>query len=275
MLFSIIIISYNSEKNILPCLTSINNNCHAKIEIIIIDNAFKDRIAKIIKRRFSQVKFTENRINVGFAKAANQGARIAKGEYLLFLNPDTVVKKNCIEEMIKFLESKKDAVVVGCKLLNPTGSLQPSCGNFPTISNIILDRIPIINKLFKTEIIRQENYYQSEQSPDWISGGFFLVRRDIFLELGGFDEKYFMYVEDIDFCYRVKEKGYKIYYNPDVEIVHYDMGRSKERKVLKSINMRKGFSMFFKKYKYPLYYSLWQAILRIEAFLKTFLKIKQ
>ncbi len=264
-MISIIIVTYDSESSIQGCLESIYKKNNLALEIVLVDNASKDQTVNIVNNYPLRLVVIKNKKNIGFAAAVNQGARIARGEYLLFLNPDTVVKKGCIEEMVSFFEKKKDAAVVGCKVVNPDGTLQPSCGSFPTIGNIILDRIPILNKFFKTELIRQEDFYSKEQTSDWISGVFFMVRRDVFGKLGGFDEKYFLYVEDIDFCYRAKQAGYKIYYNPKAEIIHYDMGKSKERKKFKAQQMRKGFSIFFEKYKSSYYLFLWKMVLAVES----------
>lgn len=271
-MISTIIITFNSQNQIEECFKSLEINKKIQLEILVVDNNSIDKTCQIIQKKFFHVKLIKNKANIGFAKACNQGAKIAKGKYLLFLNPDTIVKPGCIEKVVDFLEKKKDAAVVGCKMLNTDGSLQSSCGNFPSISNIILDRIPIINKIFKTVLIRQEDFYTKEQNLDWVSGAFFLVKKDVFFKLGGFNERYFMYIEEIDFCYRAKKAGYKIYYNPKAEIIHYDMGKSKERKLAKANNMRKGFSIFFKKYKSPLYFDIWQKILKIESVLKPHLR---
>lgn len=273
MFLSIIIITHNSEKFIKNCIDSVSRQNNITKELIIIDNFSIDNRISTFKKKYIKIRNIVSKTNFGFAKACNQGAKIANGKYLLFLNPDTIIRPYCIKEMIRFLDSKKDAGLVGCKILNPDGSLQPSCGNFPTIFNIVFDRVPVINKIFKTELIRRDSYYQKEECPDWISGSFFLVRKDVFLKLGGFDEEYFMYAEDIDFCYRVRKAGYKVYYNPNAEIIHYDMGKSKERKGFKAKNMRKGFSIYFRKYKSPLYFSLWRSILRVESLFKVFLNI--
>lgn len=276
MKLSIIIVTYNSEHYIKQCLSSLlklnTKNKNYDVEIIIVDNFSSDNALQTIKMEFPQVTVKKNRENLGFADAANQGAKIAKGDYLLFLNPDTVVKADCIEEMVNFLKKKKDAAVVGCKVLNTDGTLQPSCGSFPTISNIIFDRISVINILFKTELIRQANFYNKEKTPDWISGVFFMVKKDIFEKLGGFDERYFLYVEDVDFCCRARKAGFKIYYNPKAQIIHYDQGRSKERRPFKAKQMRKGFSIFFEKYKSPLYFFIWRTILTIESLFKPSLR---
>lgn len=260
----IVIITFHSKKEIKNLITSLSVYRSKKTNIIIVDNASIDETFLSFKKLFPDIHIVKNRKNLGFAKAANQGAKIAKGEYLLFLNPDTVVNPETVQTIIKVLKSKKDAPIVGCKTFNKDGSLQPSCGNFPTISNIILDRIPILNKIFSTELIRNEKYYEKEQTPDWVSGAFFLVKKSIFEELGGFDEQYFLYVEDVDFCYRAKKAGYKIYYTPNASIIHFDQGKSKERKKFKALQMRRGFSLFFSKHKPSFYLNLWKMLLFIE-----------
>ncbi len=266
MHLSIIVVEYNST--IKNCISTLE--FFQSIEIIIIDNSTKKNNIKFL--RGVEYKYIKNTKNNGFAKAANQGARVAKGEYVLFLNPDTIAKPKSIEKMLTFIKDKKNAAVVGCKVLNPDGTLQPSCGNFPTITNILLDRIPIMNKIVRTQLIRQKNYYDTQQQPDWVSGVCFLARKDVFQKLGGFNEEYFMYVEDVDFCYRAKRAGYKIFYTPEAEVMHYDQGRNEERKLNKAKNMRKGFSLFFQQHKTTLDFSLWQAVLTIESVFRLNLK---
>lgn len=268
---SIIFINFHSEILIKNLLLNLNKLIDKpELEIIIVNNTIYKNNKRFLSS-FSINKIFFNTSNIGFARAANQGAKIAKGEYLLFLNPDTIIKPKAITKMIEF-SKKLNADIAGCKLLNIDQTLQPSCGKFPTIANIIFDRIPFVNQFIQTQLIRQKSYYEKAQTPEWISGAFFLVKRSVFEKLGGFGESYFMYVEDIDFCYKAKKAGFRIYYNPDIEITHFDHGKLPERKINKAINMRKGFSIFFKKYKNPLYFSLWKLILFIESFFKPHLK---
>jgi O-antigen biosynthesis protein len=264
---SIIIVTFNCQNYILDCLSSVLK-VNIGQNIFVVDNGSFDETPDIINKKFLEVRLIKNKVNLGFAAAANQGAEIANGKYLLFLNPDTVVKPDSIDQMLRVVKSNNKIGIAGCKILNSEGLLQPSCGNFPTIANIILDRIPSVNKILKTELIRKKNYYDYGQTPDWISGAFFLVRKDIFTKLGGFDEDYFMYIEDVDFCFRAKQAGYKVYYNSDASIVHYDMGKFGQRKIFKARNMRRGFSLFFKKYKPFWYVFIWQATLAIEKLFK-------
>ncbi len=266
--FTGVIVTFNNEGTVGCLLRSIPSRC----QLIIIDNFSGDKTCQIVKDNSTKIRLIKNKKNLGFAAAANQGARLAKSDYLLFLNPDTLVKPGAIEKTLNFAKAKKDATVVGCKVLSLDRSLQPSCGRFPTIFNIVLDRIPIINKFIQTEQIRQENYYSKIQNPDWVTGAFFLVKREVFEKLGGFDEKYFMYVEDVDFCYRAKKAGYKIYYNPRAEIIHYNQGKMRQKGRFKARHMRRGFTIFFEKYKPYWYLNIWKTILAIEKLLRPSLR---
>lgn len=257
---SVIVVTFNQKR------TS-NSSLMVKWsqEIIVVDNASKNK--SFSKKKISNVIVISNNKNLGFARACNQGVKIAKGEYLLFLNPDTVVKKDFFEKLENFV--KKERVdIVGFKTLNKDGTLQFSCGNFPTILNIVLDRIPLLSKIFSTELIRKENYYKDKQYPDWVSGACLLVRRDVYEKLKGFDEKYFLYVEDIDLCLRAKMKGYQVCYNPNLEIIHLDEGKTEKKKDFKAKQIRIGFTIFFAKYRSSLYVSIWKTILLIESFFK-------
>jgi GT2 family glycosyltransferase len=246
-MLSIIYVSYNSDKEIKSSIKSIEENYSGPKEIIIVDNS-KD--------------------NVGFAAGANKGALSAHGEFLLFVNPDTVIKPNSVSKMITFMQENKDAGVVSCKVLNPDGSLQPSCGCFPTVLNCMLDRTHILNRLIKTELIRKNNYYGKEQTPDWISGVFFLTTKEVFEKLKGFNEDYFMYVEDIDYCYRARSLGYKTYYLPEPGVVHYNTNKSKEAIARKSKYMRVGLSTYFNSYKSSCYNRIWRVVSKFERMLK-------
>jgi hypothetical protein len=270
---SIILITYNNVHELPLCLAALSNAYkNITTEIIIADNASTDDALKKIKLT-SNEKLIKNKYNFGFAKACNQAAKIAKGKYLLFLNPDTIVTQDTISEMLRIIKGKKDKGILGCKVLNRDKTIQPSCGNFPTIFNVFLDRIPLFNKTIRTQLIRNEAYYQHDHEPDWISGVCMLMAKKTFFSLNGFDEKYFLYVEDVDLCYRAKKAGYKIYYSPNATIYHKDMGKTKNRKPFKARQIRKGISIFFTKYKSRSYCFLWQTLLRCESILRPTMKI--
>lgn len=265
MSISIIIVTYNSQTEINSVLKSIFSSNNKGGEIIVVDNASRDKTTAIIRKNFPSVNLIINKKNLGFAKAANQGAKKARGGILLFLNPDTKIFPDTIFKIIQFAQIKKIFGAIGGQVLNTDGSVQPSCGCFPTLINIVADRIPKINTLFPTELIRQKNYYRTEQSPDWLSGVFFLTPKKLFQKLHGFDEQYFLYLEDVDYCYRLNNLRYPVYYFSEAKIVHKNQGKLIPKKAFKAYQIRRGFSIFFTKFKSPVYCLIWHIILQLES----------
>ncbi len=209
---SIIIINYNTKKITLDCIKSIHNsNPKINYEIIVIDNNSSENFPKS-----KDYKLISNSSNLGFSKANNQGINIAKGKYIFLLNSDTIVKKGSIDKLVEFAKTTKDVGVVVPKLLNPDGSIQPSCFRLQTIW-----------LAFKHYFLRQKNlldkYAPKTSSPITVECAVmaaFLITPEALQKVGKLNEKYFMYFEDFDYCKKVNEAGLKIYYLPDSEIIH-------------------------------------------------------
>lgn len=218
---SIIIVCLNNKDLVVDCVKSIKNEgSGVKKELIVVDNGSNDgsQIAvKKLQKSVPNLYLIENVENLGYSKANNQGIERAKGEYLLLLNSDTIVKKRALGKMIKFARETKDAGVVGPKLLNVDGSLQASCFHFPTIKNAIREYWLGATGLF-------EKYAPEGIDPatvDAVVGAAFLITPSAFKKVGMLDERYFAYFEDIDYCRNVWKVGLKVYYYPISEIVHY------------------------------------------------------
>lgn len=226
MVLSIIIPSFNNKKFLDICLRSIfKETKKLAFETMVIDNASTDGTLELIKKNFPQVTLVENQENLGFAKACNQGAKKAKGKYLLFLNQDTEIKAKSLEKMIAFMEKDKKIGISGCKILDKKGKLQPSAGFLPRLSKVFfwaffLDDFPVINKFLNPYHQNNKKFYNKEREVGWVSGAFLLVRKSVFEKIKGFDEKFFMYTEEVDFCYQVKKSGLKVFFTPQVFIVH-------------------------------------------------------
>jgi GT2 family glycosyltransferase len=218
---SIIILSYNTKDLLHASLTSLVKQLDlTSYEIIVVDNASSDDSVEMVKKDFTDVKLIENDENAGFAKGCNLGAKHAKGEYTLFLNSDTQLKENHLDEMATFLEMHEKVAVIGGKFHNTDGSIQRSFGKFYTLPSVFL----MLTTGDKGELLR--NTSNTLQYVDWVSGGFMLVRRSVFDSLGGFDEHFFMYIEDMELCYRVKKLGYQVAYYPKTVIEHVGHGSS-------------------------------------------------
>jgi GT2 family glycosyltransferase len=237
---SILIVNYNTRELTLNCLRSVlESDTSYEFEVIVIDNSSKDDSVAQIQRHFPQVQLIANDRNVGFAKANNQGINIAKGRYILLLNSDTIVQKDTLETMLRFMDEHPQVGAGGCKVVLPDGSLDKACKRgFPTPSASFYYAFGIA-KLFPSHP-RFNQYQLSHLDPDdeypvdCLVGAFMLVRREAIEQVGLLDEEFFMYGEDIDWCYRMKQAGWQIYYYPRTQIIHYK-GASSRRKPFKII----------------------------------------
>ena len=224
---SVIILNFNTLELTKICISSL---LHSKLgtyamEVIVCDNASTDGTDKMVKTEFPSVTFIQNGGNVGFAAGNNPGIKKSKGRYVLLLNSDTEVPENTIREMIRFMDAHPKAGAATCKLLLMNGSMDPACHRgMPTPWNGFTYYTKL-EKLFPT-IKLFSGYHQLYKNlttiheVDCISGAFFLVRREVIDTVGMLDEAYFMYGEDVDWAYRIKEAGWQIWFNPSVTILH-------------------------------------------------------
>ncbi|MDD3044778.1 MAG: glycosyltransferase [Candidatus Delongbacteria bacterium] len=258
---SVVIVNYNVKYFLENTVRSLIDTVKdLSYEIIIVDNASRDGSKEHITSKFPDLNYIYNESNLGFAKANNQGLKIAKGDYVLILNPDTIVKENSVNLLINYLRKNEKTGLVTCKIIGPEGTLDASCHrSFPTIWNSFC-HLSGLSKLFpNSKIFASYNLLYLEDDRiaevDAVSGSFMLLRKSIIDEGILMPEDYFMYGEDIDFCYQIKRRGYKIEYVPISEIVHYRGQSSKKDK----IKLRKYFfdSMkIFVKKNYTSKYSL-------------------
>jgi len=223
---SIVIVNWNVKKYLEKCLVSIfRETKNIRFEVFVIDNASQDGSAEMVRSNFPEVKLINNKKNIGFAKANNQGIKEARGEFVLLLNPDTEIIESAIEKMVKFVEENSKCGVAGCKLLNPDRTLQPSIKRFPTLFSQILILLKLHHLFPKLKPLR--NYfaldfdYTQEQEVDQVMGAFFLTRKEVLDKVGFLDENYYIWFEEVDFCRRVEDAGWKVCYSPRARIVHH------------------------------------------------------
>lgn len=224
---SLIIVSYNTKDILQECLTSVFQSSEDFTkEVIVVDNASHDGSIEMVEKEFPQVTLIQNKENLGFSKANNIGVKQSKGEYVLFLNSDTVVTKNVFAEMVSFMEKHTDAGAATCRVELRNGELDDAAHRgFPTPWNAFcyffgLTRLFPHIKFFSGYTIGWENMAAIHRI-DVLAGAFMIVRRTAGEEVGWWDEDYFWYGEDIDFCFTLKEKKWQIYYVPTVSILHY------------------------------------------------------
>ncbi len=224
---SVVIVSYNVKEFLQQCIFSLRKSLeNYQAEIIVVDNNSVDGTGEILKRSFPDVRLFENEENVGFAAGCNQGLEVASGKYFLLLNPDTIIQEDTIPTMIDFFEEHPDSGAAGCRILNADGTLQLACRrSFPT-PWVAFTKLIGLSSLFPRSR-RFGRYNLTYLNPnemaqvESISGSFLMFRREIFEKIGGLDETYFMYGEDIDYCFRIRQEGWNIYYVPDTKIIHY------------------------------------------------------
>jgi GT2 family glycosyltransferase len=222
---SVIIVSYNVRQYLLDCLRSLEDNCRdIDHETIVIDNASNDGSSRAVEKFFPEIKLISNGRNLGFAAANNQGYRISKGEYILLLNPDTVVRPGAIQTVLQFIKDTLDAGLAACRLLNSDGSLQKSIMNMPSVKEY-LTRALFIDRIF-FDRHKRSTYYRKEPFTIGMAGGaFMLLRRTALSGDKIFKNSGFMYAEEPDVCIRLWESGWKVYFVPGCEIIHHG-GRS-------------------------------------------------
>ena len=226
---SIAIVNWNTKELLKACLESIFKQTRGlDYEVWVVDNGSSDGSAEMIRKEFPQVRLIENMTNVGFAKANNQILRQSSGEYVLLLNSDTQIIGNAIKELFHFMDAHPEAGAGGCQLLNRDGSLQASCGRFPKLISIFFGG-EIVNRFFKkifknrtffAEYGLNEKDHHSFQDVDFVKGCCIILRKSALEKAGLLDENLFMYFEEMDLCYRIKQKGYKILYSPQPKVLH-------------------------------------------------------
>jgi len=224
---SIIIVNWNTKEYLLQCLGSIYQFVKGlEKEVIVVDNGSIDGSMVAARKRFPETMFIENQINLGFAEANNQALSLSKGKYILLLNPDTRMKEGNIESLLSFMDSHPEAGIVGAQLLNPDGSKQNSIANFPSLATELLNK-SLLRWLFPEKFPGKEKDYPEPFEVDSVIGACMMVRRDALNQVGLLDEDYFLFLEETDWCYRMKRAGWKIYHVPQAEVYHFQ-GKSAE-----------------------------------------------
>jgi len=227
---SVCIVTWNNEKVIDECLVSLFlNSSETAIEVILVDNNSSDRTVELVKKRHPSVKVLSPNVNLGFARANNLALSQARGSYVLFLNPDTVIHS----QVLAYAKSKMDADpklgVLGCRLLSSDGTTQLTCASdFPTPWNtfcegVFLHRLSRILPIFRFFSSRSLEHWDhlTEKEVETISGAFMFCRKCVLDEIGGFDPGFFMYGEDIDLCARIRKAGFRVWYDPTHVVTHY------------------------------------------------------
>ncbi len=238
MKISIIIVSWNVSDLLEKCLTSIfKSTCGFELEVFVVDNNSKDDSVEMVKEKFAAVNLIVNDYNAGFAKANNQAISLATGDYILLLNPDTELFEDTLAQSVDFMVANPACGVMGPKMLYGDKSLQPSVRRFPKPWPVLLMLLKIPKILPKIKPI--ENYlavdfdYSKPATVDQVMGAYMFIRKEVFKKIGTLDEDFFIWFEEVDFCFRAKQALYQVWFNPKAVIIHYGGTSFAQQQVIK------------------------------------------
>ncbi|WP_268747035.1 glycosyltransferase family 2 protein [Methylotenera sp. N17] len=219
---SIIFVSYNTAEMTKKAIDLVKQSKHQlNLEIFVVDNASRDGSAEMVAQIFPDVTLITNAINVGFGRANNQVLPQYRGRYVLLLNTDAFVEADTIQKTVAFMDSHPTTGILGVKLLGRDGVLQPSCRYFPTPFNIFLNRTGLFKLFPSTQLVDDMAWdHQSVRDCDWVPGCYYLIRKEAIDQVGLFDQRYFLYYEEVDHCYATKQAGWQVTYYPDAPVVH-------------------------------------------------------
>lgn len=234
----IIIVNWNTRDLLERLLTSIECSGLAEgVTCIVSDNDSSDGSVEMAGMRFPWARVMDNKINLGYGAAANSAIEASTGEFILLLNSDTEIFEDTIERLVSFMDQHSQAGAVGPRLVNPDGSLQYSCRRFPDIwmgtLHALLGLVWKSNP-YTRKYKMQDWDHQTIKVVDWISGAAMFLRRRAVEEIGLFDERYFMYVEDVDLCWRLRKAVWQVFYYPNSSVLHH-IGKSSEKKTSRMI----------------------------------------
>ncbi|MCX7995856.1 MAG: glycosyltransferase [candidate division WOR-3 bacterium] len=274
---SIVIVNYNVKHFLEQCLMAIEKAKHnLNIEIFVVDNASVDGSQAMIKKKFPNVLLIENSKNLGFARANNQALKIARGRYVLIINPDTLIQEDTLLTLKNILDENPGISAIGCKLINPDGSFQIASRRSIPTPWVAFTKIVGLSRIFpKSKIFGKYNMtYISpdvECEVDVLSGSLMMVRAEMLKKVGYFDEDYFMYGEDIDLCYRIKKAGGKIYYTPRTKAIHYKGESTRKGEFSYITNFYSSMLIFIDKHFKDHYSILVKIILKLGIYLRAYI----
>jgi GT2 family glycosyltransferase len=252
---SVVVVSYNTRDLLRESLAAVERHRGAlDIETLVVDNDSRDGSAEEVAASFPQVRLLRNATNRGFAAAANQGMREGTGRYLFLLNPDAAVREGTLPRLVSFLDGRAEAGAAGCRLTYADGRLQPSCASFPNLLNYAVlsfasyDRMPRPRRPMRR--LQECWTHDATREVDCVSGAAMMVRREVMEKVGPLDERFFLYGEEKDWCWRMREAGWKTLFLPDAEVVHH--GRASSRQNPDAIaHLHRGQVLFLRKHYGP------------------------
>lgn len=252
-LVSVIIVTWNGKQYAMECLASLHVNTGSlPLEIILVDNGSTDGTPDEIRQQFPRVQLIQNHSNLGFAKANNIGLSSARGKYLCLINSDVVVPDECIVKMTSFLDRNPQVGMLGPKMLSPSGGIGQSVMRLPTVWNTLCCALGLHVLFPKSKyfggFLMNGYQYDSTDDVEVLTGWFWMVRREAFADVGGLDEQFFMYGEDIDWSHRFRKSGWRVVFYPDAAALHYGAASSAQAPTRFYVEMRRANLQYFNKH---------------------------
>lgn len=247
---SIVVVTYNSGGVVGRCLEALH--AHTSHEVVVVDNASADGTADMIQRDYPGTHVVRRRSNGGLSAAINDGVAAASAAHIMQLNPDVVVESDVFTPLAHYLAEHPDVGVVAPKLLNDDGTLQMSCRAFPGYSTALFNRYSLLTRLlpgnrYSRDYLMVDFDHANEREVDWVSGAALMFPRAVFDRIGGWDAGYFMFNEDVDFCHRVRDAGYRVVYQPAVAVYH-SIGASKSASTKLIVERHRSMWRYYRKY---------------------------
>ena len=266
---SVIIVNFNTASLLRECLNSVEETKDdIYLEIIVVDNNSMDESVEMVKKDFPQVRLIANSENIGFAQGVNQALNLAKGRYFLLLNPDAKVLLGVMKGLIDFMDRNKDVALSGVQLLNPDGTKQNSIANFPTLTQELFNK-SFLKILFPQKYPSKYREFKSPIEVESVIGACMIVRPEAVKQVGELDPKYFLFLEETDWCFQMKKKGWKIYHLPQFKAYHKQGQSLIDLKSKGRIEYYRSYYRFFKKnYNRASYF-----FLRAVVFIKTLINL--
>jgi N-acetylglucosaminyl-diphospho-decaprenol L-rhamnosyltransferase len=217
-----ILVSYNTAHLLEKCIGLLRSASKSlSVDIVVIDNASKDKSIDVLKRDFEDCKLITNSVNVGFGRANNQALDSIHSRYVLLLNTDAFVEPDTLDKTVRFMDANPDCGILGVKLIGRDGTLQPSARFFPTPWNLFVARTGLARIFRWTKLVDDMNWdHMSPRSCDWVPGCYYLVRKEVIDQVGLFDPRYFLYYEEVDHCFSAKKAGWEVIFYPDTRVIH-------------------------------------------------------
>lgn len=251
---SVIIVNWNTRELLRACLNSLRACIDdPNSEVIVVDNASADGSPQMVQQDFPHVVLLAMKENLGFSRGNNAAMRVARGRYIVLLNSDTEVRGHAFTLMCDKMDSDPKVGALGPRLLNPDGSVQYSCRSFPSYRTALFNRKSLLTRLFPKNPYSQaylmtNSGHSTSREVDWLSGACLMTRRETLEEVGLLDEDFFMYAEDVDWCYRMHKAGWKVVYYPEAEVMHHIEKSADSAPFRMNLERHKSMWLFFKKH---------------------------